>query len=63
MDIFWNPIFLEEEATIIQNKIFEHVKNKTGKSINDALSILKGMTLKCHALVTVIDKLVQFNRE
>lgn len=54
--IFWDPIWKYDGPTVME-KIKVHVDNGTGSSINDALDILKGVSLRCNAVQTVIQQL------
>jgi len=59
--IFWDSIWYnsyESEEAI--NRIRQHVVKGTGRSINDAISILLGLKLKCKAVNIVLGKTLTY---
>lgn len=54
--IFWDPVW-KYDGPAVMDKIKMHVDAGTGASINDALDILKGVSLRCNAVHAVIQQL------
>lgn len=63
LNVFYNDIWdSAETAELMRNKIFYYVRNRrydpnSGKSINDALNMLRGIKLKCSAVADIITSL------
>lgn len=54
--VFWDPIWKDDNIEVV-NRIHHYVLERTGRSINDAIAILKGMRLKCDAVTLVMKRI------
>jgi hypothetical protein len=59
--IFWDPIWYDvNEASEANHRIRQHMIENKGRSISDAIIILRGLKLKCNALNIVLGKILSF---
>ena len=61
-ELFWDPIWdpQSNDSTIAMEKIHHYVIENKGKSINDAINILRGLKLKCSAVTDIISILQNY---
>lgn len=53
---FWNPIW-KHDGPEAMNRIHQYVLEGTGQSLNDSITILRGLRLKCNAVHIILTKL------
>ena len=61
LQTFWDPVWIDEDGEEAIDRIKAYVISGKGRSVGDALDILKGLRLKCNAINRVI-KAIKLNQ-